>query len=145
MRWAMHLQRRCDRHLPVDVISTDDIDKILDRPERDSESIPEWCRRNDVDESVIRRLAAVYGYSRQIAALAIDAFRLGYEARRGDEPRSKSSPARDGRRYAVEFVVIDRDDGRIVGDPNPAQDDAEGLAGAYNEIDAQARRASRDA
>lgn len=127
------------------MIRTDDINKILDCRARDGESIPEWCRRNDVDESVIHRLVAVYGFNRQAAIAAIDAFRLGHEARRADEPRSKPSPGRDGDRYAVEFIVINRDNGQIVGDPTAARDDAEGLAGAYNEIDAQSRRASRGA
>jgi hypothetical protein len=127
------------------VIRSDDISKLLNRPGRDRESIPEWCRRNNVDESVIARLAALYGFSRQIAALGIDAFRLGYEARREDEPKSKSSTVQEGPRYAVEFVVIDRDGGRIVGDPTPARQEAEGLAGAYNEIDRQPSRATREA
>ncbi len=130
--------------LPRDVIRTEDINKILDRRERDGESIPEWCRRHDVDEAVIRRLAAVYAFNRQTQVMAIDAFRLGHEARRGDEPRSKS-PAGEGRRYAVEFVVVDRNDGRIVGDPTPTRNEAAGLAGTYNEIDAQAGRTSRKA
>jgi hypothetical protein len=115
------------------VIRAGDVDKILDRLGFDGESIPDWCQRNDVDESVMRRLAAVYGFSRQTQALAIDAFRLGHEARRGDEPRSESR-AGDGPRFAVELVVIDRDDGRIVGDPIPARDEAEGIAGTFNEI-----------
>jgi hypothetical protein len=127
------------------VIHTPDINKILDCRRRDRESIPDWCRRNDVDESVIHRLVAVYGFDHDTAVIAIDAFRLGHEARRGDEPRSKPSLACDGQRYDVEFVVVDRSDGRIVGDPNPTQNDAEGLAGTYNEIDTQAKRASREA
>lgn len=113
-----------------------DVDKILDRVGFDGESIPDWCRRNDVDESVMRRLAAVYGFSRQIQILAMDAFRVGHEARRGDEPRSESR-AGDGPRYAIELVVIDREDGRIVGDPIPARDEAEGIAVTLNEIHGQ--------
>jgi hypothetical protein len=127
------------------VIREEDINRLLDCRARDVESIPEWCRRHDVDEAVIRRLAAVYGFNRQYAVFAIDAFRLGHEARRSDEPRSEPSPGREGSRYAVEFVVLDRDDGRIVGDPTPSQRVAEGLAGAYNEIDGQPSRTSRKA
>jgi hypothetical protein len=127
------------------VIRSSDIDKILNCKARDRESIEDWCRRHDVDESVMRRLAAVYGFDQRTAAIAIDAFRLSHEARRDDEPRAKSSQAQDGCRYAVESVVIDKRTGRIVGDPTPARDDAESLAGAYNEIDAQPNQASRKA
>jgi hypothetical protein len=115
------------------VIHADDIDKILDRLGFDGESIPDWCRRNNVDESAMRRIAAVYAFSRRTQTLAIDAFRVGHEARREDEPRSESR-AVDGPRFAVELVVIDRDDGRIVRNPTPARDEAEGIAGTFNEI-----------
>lgn len=115
------------------MIHVGDIDKILGRLGFDGESIPDWCRRNAVDESVMRRLAVVYGFSREIQTFAIDAFRLGHEARRGDEPRSESRGG-EGPRFAVELVVIDREDGRIVGDPTPARDEAEGIAGTFNEI-----------
>jgi hypothetical protein len=130
--------------LARDVIHSGDIDKILDRLGFDGEPIPDWCRRNEVDEPVMRRLAAVYGFTRETATIALDAFRLGHEARRGDEPRSESR-AGDGRRFVVEFVVIDRDDGRTVGDPTPARDEAEGLAGTFNEIDAQPSRTRHEA
>ena len=127
------------------MIREEDINRLLDCWARDVESIPEWCRRHDVDEAVIRRLAAVYGFNRQYAVFAIDAFRLGHEARRSDEPRAEPSPGREGSRYAVEFVVIDRDDGRIVGAPTPSRRVAEGLAGTYNEIDGEPSQTSRKA
>lgn len=139
MPWAARLVW-CGRPSLGDVIRVDDIDKLLDRPGRDGESIPDWCRRNHVDEPVILRLAEVYGFSRQTAALAIDAFRLGHEARQGDEPKAKSSPSRDGCRYGVEFVVVDRNNGRIVGDPSAARSDADSLAEEHNAIAAQASR-----
>jgi hypothetical protein len=131
-----------------DVIRRDDVKRILDRLGHDGESIQEWCRRNDVDEGpVMRFLAASFGFTGpEDAALVIHGFRLGHEARRGDEPRSKLPAVdRNGSRYGVEFVVIDREDGRIVGDPSRAQGEAEALAGAYNDIDAQSRRAGREA
>jgi hypothetical protein len=130
-----------------DVIRRDDVKSILDRLGHDGESISEWCRRNDVDEEpVMRLLAAFFSFTGpEDAALAIHAFRLGHEARRSDEPRSKLSVGRNGPRYDVEFVVIDREDGRIVGDPSRAKGEAEALAGAYNDIDAQSRRAGREA
>jgi hypothetical protein len=106
------------------VIHAGDIDEILDRLGFDGEPIPDWCRRNNVDESAMRRLAVAYSFSPDIQLFALDAFRVGHEARRGDEPRSGSRTG-DGPRFAVELVVIDRDDGRIVGDPTPARDQAE--------------------
>jgi hypothetical protein len=130
------------------VIRREDLKSILDRLGHDGESIAEWCQRNDVDERpVMRLLAASFGFTgSEDAALVIHGFRLGHEARRGDEPRSKlSSEDRGGPRYRVEFVVIDREDGRIVGDPSRAQGEAEAQAGAFNDIDAQSRRASREA
>jgi len=86
-------------------------------------------------------LKMVYGFSKVTAAIAIDAFRLGHDARRGDEPRSAASIAGDGPRYAVESVVVDRTNGRIVGSPTSVQSDAESLAGTYNELDPGPRRA----
>lgn len=126
------------------MIYVDDIDKILARLGHDGEAIQAWCRRNDVDEPVMRHLAAVYGFTRETQTMALDAFRLGHEARRGDEPKSESRTG-DGPRYAVELVVIDRDDGRIVGNPTPARDEAEGLAGTFNAIEAQPSRTGRGA
>lgn len=125
------------------MIRTSDIDGILNRKDRDLESLEDWCRRHDVDFSVMHLLAGVYGFNSHAAASAIDAFRLSHEARRGDEPRAKPSQAQDDCRYAVESVVVDRRTGRIVGDPTSAQDEAEGLAGSYNEIDAQPSQADR--
>lgn len=130
------------------MIRRDDVKSILDRLGHDGESIQEWCQRNDVDEGpVMRLLAGFFSFTGpEDAALAIHAFRLGHEARRGDEPRSRlSAEDRRGPRYGVEFVVIDREDGQIVGDPSRAQEEAEALAGSYNDIDAQSRRASREA
>jgi hypothetical protein len=125
------------------VIRTSDIDGILNRRDRDLESLEDWCQRHDVDFSVMRQLAGIYAFNDHAAASAIDAFRLSHEARRGDEPRAKPSLVQDGRRYAVESVVVDRRTGRIVGDPTPVQDEAEGLAGSYNEIDAEPSQADR--
>lgn len=130
------------------MIRREDVKRIADRLGHDGESIQEWCQRNDVDEKpVMRLLAASFGFTcAEDAALVIHGFRLGHEARRGDEPRSRlRAEDRHGSRYGVEFVVIDRNDGRIVGDPSSAQGEAEALAGAYNEIDAQSRRAGREA
>lgn len=130
------------------MIRREDVKSILDRLGHDGESIAEWCQRNDVDERpVMRLLAASFGFTGpEDAALVIHGFRLGHEARRGDEPRSKLSVEdRGGPRYGVEFVVIDREDGRIVEDPSRAQGEAEALAGAFNDIDAQSRRAGREA
>lgn len=130
------------------MIRRDDVKIILDRLGNDGESIPDWCQRNDVDEEpVMRLLAGFFSVTcPEDAALAIHGFRVGYEARRGDEPRSKlSSEDRSGPRYGVEFVVIDRVDGQILGNPSPAQEEAEALAGSYNDIDAQSRRAGREA
>ncbi len=129
------------------MIRRDDVRRILDRLGHDGESIQEWCQRNDVDERpVMHLLAGFYSFTcPEDAALAIHAFQLGHEARRGDEPRSRlSSEDPGGPRYGVQFVVIDRENGQIVGDPSPAQDKAEALAGSYNDIDAQPRRAGRE-
>ena len=95
----------------------------------------------------MRLLASSFGFTGpEDAALVIHGFRLGHEARRNDEPRSElASENRSGPRYGVEFVVIDREDGRIVSDPSRAQEEAEALAGSYNDIDAQSRRAGREA
>jgi len=70
------------------MIRADDVDKILGCWVRDDQSVPEWCRRNDVDEGVMHWLASVYGFSTETAGIAIVAFRLGYEARRESEQRS---------------------------------------------------------
>lgn len=131
-----------------DVIGLEDVQRIAGRLGHDGESIRDWCHRNGVDEEpVMRFLAAYFGFTcAEDAALVIHGFRLGHEARRGDEPRSRlPAEDQDGSRYGVEFVVIDRKNGRIVGDPSSAQGDAEALAGAYNDIDAQSRRAGREA
>jgi hypothetical protein len=93
---------------------------------------------------VMRHLADVYGFTRETQTMALDAFRLGHEARRGDEARSESR-AGDGPRYAVELVVVDRSDGRIVGNPTPARYEAEGLAATFNAIEAQPSRTGREA
>jgi hypothetical protein len=115
------------------MIHAGDIDEILDRLGFDNEPIPDWCRRNDVAASAMRRVANAYRFTPAIQLLAIDAFRVGHEARRGDEPRS-ASRAVDGPRFAVELVVIDRDDGRIVGDPTPARDEAERYCRDLHEV-----------
>lgn len=120
----------------------------MDRLGHDGESIQDWCQRNNVDEKpVMHLLAASFGITcPEDAALVIHGFRLGHEARQGDEPRLKvPGEDRSGPRYGVEFVVIDRNDGRIVGDPSSERGEAEALAGTYNDINAQSRRASREA
>jgi len=127
------------------VIRASDIDRVLHSPGRDVEPITEWCRRNGVDESAMGLLKMVYGFSKVTAAIAVDAFRLGHDARRGDEPKSAASFVGGGQRYAVESVVVDRANGRIVGSPTSVQSEAEGLAGTYNELDADTRRAERKA
>jgi hypothetical protein len=83
------------------------------------------------------RLVAVYGFSRASAVSAIDAFRLGHEARRDDEPRAKRGGVSTAPRYAVQFVIVDNTDGRIVSAPTGSRDAANDLATTYNEIDAQ--------
>lgn len=112
-----------------------DIKKILAHLGYDGEAILDWCRRNGVDEPVMQYLAEVYAFNPESQRTGIDGFRLGHTARREDEPRSESRIGK-GPRYAVEHVVIDLADGRIVGDPTPARDEAEGVAGSFNAIDA---------
>jgi hypothetical protein len=126
------------------VIRSSDIDRLLNRKDRDRESLADWCRRHDVDFAVMAQLASVYAFNPDAAASAIDAFRISHEARREDEPRAKPSRVQGGDRYAVESVVVDTHTGRIVGDPTPVQGDAEGLAGSYNDIAAQPSQAGRE-
>lgn len=82
-----HWQRREDRGSGNKVIGIDDIDGILNSPRRDVEGLPAWCARNGVEETVLRRLVAIYGFDKLTAAVAVDAFRLGCEARREDGSR----------------------------------------------------------
>lgn len=126
------------------MVHVGDIEKILARLGFDGEAILDWCRRNNVDEPVMRHLAEVYAFNPDSQRAGIDAFRVGHEARRGDEPRSESRIG-NGPRYAVELVVVDRNDGRIIGNPTPARDEAEGLAGTFNAIEAQPSRTGRGA
>jgi hypothetical protein len=116
------------------MIRPSDIDKIVCRHARRSEGgIGEWCKRNDVDEDAIERIVQIYGFDRGSAIAAIDAFRVGHQARREDEPRGELSAS--GPRYAVQMVVVDSRSGRIVGDASSAMDHLEGLAAAYNELE----------
>ena len=114
------------------MIRSSDIDRLLNLRAQERRSIEEWCKRNDVAESVIERVVQVYGRDHRSAIAAIDAFRLGHEARRDDEPRGKCT--RGGRRYEVQSVVVDTQSGRFVGEASPSKPGVDGLAGTYNEL-----------
>lgn len=114
------------------MIRSSDIDRLLNLRAQERASIEEWCKRNDVDESVIERVVQAYGRDHDSAIAAIDAFRLGHEARRGDEPHGERTPG--GRRYEVQYVVVDTQSGCFVGEASPWRPDVDALAGTYNEL-----------
>lgn len=116
------------------MIRSSDIDLILNRRSGRKETIEEWCARNDVAESVIHRIVALYGVDTKTAAAAIEGFRLGHEARKGDEPKGQTDIP--GPRYSVQSVVVDTRDGHIVGSASPSDDWAFDLAHTYNDADA---------
>jgi hypothetical protein len=115
------------------MIRSSDIDKLLDCPQRRRESVKEWCRRNEVDETALHRLVEIYGAFPSL----IEAFRLGYELNGENEPKGESAGSEKGeRRYAVKFVVVDTADGRIIGNATTNRDWAQDQAATYNDVEA---------
>ena len=126
------------------MIGEDDIQRLADLRDLEEEDVADWCRRNDVDDSAIRRVGEIYGRFRNQAiyrrlrgpAISVAGFLLGFDARREAEPKGIRASGWDGPRYGVQFVVVDRKDGRLIGDAALTQDEAEAHAGMYNDLDA---------
>ena len=93
----------------------------------------------------MRRLAEVYGGDRDSSPIFVSIFQLGYDARCRAEPTGERSAGgvAGGPRYAVQHVVVDTANGRIMGDATSTQAKAQGLAGTYNELDSDAASDSR--
>ena len=98
-------------------------------------TIPGWCAEHGVDEDALELLIRTYCQDEAAAVAALVAFRLGVDFGESRGVRGTPARKRNGHRYAVQFVVVDRLDGTPMA-PVAEEDleDADQIAYLLNEV-----------
>lgn len=98
-------------------------------------SVAEWCAAHSVDEEALEFVVRSYSQDEESAAAVVEAFRLGFEGAESEGLWGIPAKRREGPRYAVQFVVVDRLDGTPKSPVVDDVEDADRAASLLNEVD----------